>query len=182
MAYTWTAPPTWTGTDVPTAAQLNDLSENLRFLRTKDRCHVYRNADQNVADSTWVLLTWNNEDFDNNTMHDNATNNSRVRCMSDGVYYVSFKVNFDTNTTGIRKVMLRKNSGGSDSGGTLLGTWTADGIGSDNTTVDASRIVPLNTGGTNDYVELFGWQNSGGTIATKAGSDKTYLQVVQYTG
>lgn len=184
MPYTWTAPPTWGPTDVPDENDLNDLMENLRFLRTKDRCHVYLTADENTAGAgTWEALLFDAEESDNNTMHSNVTNKSRVTVQTDGTYWVSFKVVFDSNGTGARKVMLRKNANASDTGGTTLGTWTVNNAGGSNPcSVTGSRLVPLSITGTNDYIELFVSQDSGSTLAVRSGASVSYLQVVQYTG
>jgi hypothetical protein len=182
MPFTWTAPNTWLAGDTPDYNDMNEISENLRFLHTKDKVHAYRSTDEAVADSTWELLNWDSEDYDNNSMHSNVTNNGRLSCQSDGAYLVNFKVNFATNTTGIRRVMLRKNSGGSDSGGTHLGTWNEDGIATENTSVHGGRVVVLSTGGTNDYVELFAYQTSGGSLDVKSGANVSYFQMMQLTG
>jgi hypothetical protein len=182
MGYTWTAPKTWISTDVPTYTDFNDISENLRFLHTKDRVHAYDSADQNISNTTWELMTWDSEDYDNNTLHSTSSNTGRLTCQSSGLYLVEFKINWEVNTTGQRRVMLRKNSGGSDSGGTAQGTWYAEAIGTEQTTVAGGRGIVLNTGGSNDYVELFVYQNSGGSLAVKSGASISYFQMMQITG
>ena len=182
MAYTWTTPATWIAASTPDYNDMNDISENLRFLHTKDKVHAYRAANEAIANTTWELLNWTDESYDNNTMHDNATNNGRLSCKSDGLYLVEFKINWDSNTTGVRKVMMRLNSGGSDAGGTHLGTWIEDGIASNQTTVHGGRGVVMSTGGTNDYVEFFGYQDSGGSLDIIAGANTSFVQMMQITG
>ncbi len=176
----WTNPRTWVIAETATAAQLNThLRDNLDFLHTKDRVHVYRTANENCVDSTWELNNWTAEVFDNNTMHDNATNNSRLKCNSDGVYLVEFKINFVAETAGQRKVMLRRNSGGSDTGGTDQGTWTEDGIVTSATTVAGARLIALNN---TDYIETFSWQSSGSPLDISSGAEVTFVQMMQLAG
>lgn len=182
MAFTWTAPKTWIATDTPTVGQLNDISEDLRFLRTKDKAHVYRTTNENLLDATWEVLNWTAESYDNNSMHNNAADTGRLSCQSDGLYFVEFKCNFDVNTTGVRKIMMRLNSGASDVGGTHLGTWNEDGIASNQTTVAGGRGVVMATGGTNDYVELFGYQDSGAPLDIISGAATSFAQIIQITG
>ena len=182
MGYTWTAPVTWGASDTPDHNDMNDISENLRFLHTKDRVHVYDSADQSISNATWELMTWDSEDYDNNTMHSTASNTGRLTCQSSGLYLVEFKIQWETNTTGERNVMLRKNSAGSDSGGTNLGSWNVAGISNDNTVVSGGRGVALNTGGANDYIELFVQQDSGGALSVKSGASVSFLQMMQITG
>ncbi len=177
---TWTTPRTWVTAETVTAAQLNNhVRDNLDFLHSKDRVHVYRAAAEGTIDSTWEPLNWTSESFDTNTMHDNATNNSRLKCNSDGVYLCVFKINFDSDTDGIRKAMIRKNAAGSDTGGTDLGTWVEDGLASGNTTVAGSRLVPMNS---TDYVELFAYQTAGNPLDVLSGAATSFFQLMQLAG
>lgn len=83
-----------------------------------------KTADQDPATDTWVDLTWDSENVDSNGMHDNATNNERITCVSggDGLYLVNANIGFDTSTltpgaSGQYGVRLRLN------GLTTLATW-----------------------------------------------------------
>ena len=38
---------------------------------------VYKSADQTISTATQTIITWNNEDFDTDSIHDNSTNNGR---------------------------------------------------------------------------------------------------------
>lgn len=174
----WTNPPTWGPTDTPDEDDLNELSANLVFLHTKDTASVYQSADESVLDSTWGTITWDSEHWDNNALHSGGSN-TRLACNSDGKYLVCFKINWEASTTGVRKVRLRKNSGGSESGGTALGEWSEDGIASNETTVDGTRICIMDA---TDYVELFHWQDSGAPLNIKSGTAASFFQIIQLTG
>lgn len=179
MGYTWTAPPTWIATDVVDHTDMNDISENLRFLHTKDRVGVYDSADQSISNATYELMTWDSEDYDNNGMHNNSSNTGRLTCQSDGLYLVEFKINFATDTNGNRRVMLRKNAAGSSAGGTNQGVWYETAIASDNTTVSGGRGIALNS---TDYVELFVYQDTGGALNVSSGASVSFFQMMQITG
>jgi hypothetical protein len=60
---------------------------------------VTKSTDQIFYDSTDATITWNGEDFDTSTMHDNSTNNSRLTCKSTGYYQISLNVG-NSATTG----------------------------------------------------------------------------------
>jgi hypothetical protein len=73
------------------------------------KCRVHHNANQSILDSQLTVLNFNSERFDNDTMHDNATNNSRitVKTAGKGVAYIA--LSFGSNSTGIRSVNIRLN-------------------------------------------------------------------------
>jgi hypothetical protein len=177
---TWTNPRTWATNDVVTASLLNThLRDNLNFLYTKDHASVYQTANTAITTSTWTVVAFDAEYLDNNTMHDNVTNNSRVKCNSDGLYLIIFKAAFANDTTGVRRVMIRKNAAGASGGGTDLGTWTEDGIPAENTIVPGGRLESLTSA---DYIEMFVWQDTGGNLNLNSGSRVTYLQLMQQSG
>ena len=53
-------------------------------------CRVTRNASQSITNSTVTIINFNAEITDNNVMHDNATNNSRITINVPGIYVVGF--------------------------------------------------------------------------------------------
>jgi len=176
----WTTPRTWVNAETVTHTQLNEqIRDNLDFLHSKDHCSVYDSSDQSLSDSTWANLNFDSEHFDSNTMHSTVTNNPRVKCNSDGLYLCVFKVQFETNTTGERRAMIRENAAGSSAGGTHRGTWNAPGVTGDVTVVSGSRLLRLVD---TDYVELFAYQASGGALLVEMGQHQTWLQLMQLAG
>ncbi|MBI4056155.1 MAG: hypothetical protein HY399_01235 [Elusimicrobia bacterium] len=69
---------------------------------------VYHNADQTVAASTTAALNFNSEDFDNDSLHDTATNNSRFTIPEAGVYFVKILVELE-HMTSVTTLKLRLN-------------------------------------------------------------------------
>ena len=67
---------------------------------------VYRNSAQSINDSTLTALAFNNEQYDTDGLHDNATNNSRLTCVLAGKYAISAGVEFDGVTPGSNALVL----------------------------------------------------------------------------
>lgn len=143
---------------------------------------VYSGTGVACTDSTWTLMT-----FDSYTGFGVAagtmaatwgTNTSRLAVPTGetGLYSVNASITFPANGTGFRRIQLRKNAAGSSTGGTLLGsmglsTITTSGV---TTTVSFSRDIYLTAA---DYVEVFGLQNSGGSLTTSTGESNTSFSI-----
>jgi hypothetical protein len=74
-------------------------------------CRAYASNDQNVANSTNVIIGFNNENFDSNGFHDNSTNNSRMTIPAGygGKYQVFANLAYNGNTSGNRVVDILLN-------------------------------------------------------------------------
>tara|TARA_R110002020_G_scaffold5882_1_gene24200 strand:- start:858 stop:1508 length:651 start_codon:yes stop_codon:yes gene_type:complete len=118
-------------------------------------CRIYDNNDQSIANTTNVAISFANEDFDTDTMHDNTTNNSRITCNTAGTYIIYANCAWYDGTTGQRIVTIRLN------GSTLIGQ---------------SSVAPAISGRTeelcfcmwqlavDDYVECVMYQNTGSAL------------------
>ncbi len=118
-------------------------------------CRVYHNAAQSINDATWTALAFNSERFDNDGIHDPATNNSRLTCVTAGVYLIVGMVQFASNNTGFRGVGIRR-------GGTqyiAVQTQTAT-----QNNVHQFSISAIYDMAATNYVELMVYQNSGGSL------------------
>lgn len=176
---TWTNPRTWVNGETVSHTQLNThLRDNLDFLHSKDHVSVYSSTDEALGGSAYDKVDFDSEHFDSNSMWDGSTP-SRVRCNSDGLYLVVFKVQFATNTTGNRRVQIRENAAGSSSGGTARGIWNGPALVGESTRIAGSRLLRLID---TDYVELFAYQDSGGSLDIEGGSSTTFLQLMQLAG
>lgn len=128
------------------------------------------NATQNITNTTWTAIAFDTEDFDTDTCHDNATNNTRLTATTAGYYDVGGFVNFGTNATGQRGVRIIKN-------GATTTIWPGDfgnavSTGTFDTRMGIAHTIQMAVG---DYIELQGWQNSGGTITTVASTNGSRL-------
>jgi len=113
-----------------------------------------KSVAQSIANSTVTAVTWDVENFDTDTMHDTATNNSRLIAKTAGKYAIAMYVAFSNNGTGIRYLDVVIN------GVTLVGKQVIpNATGTDH--MSLASVAQLNP---NDYVEGRVYQNSGGPI------------------
>jgi hypothetical protein len=133
---------------------------------------IRSSGSQTASNATWTAVTWPSESFDTNGFHDNSTNTSRITIPTGkaGKYSVTGFMQWDENTSGTgRYLAIYKN------GTSVFYTTTTPSIaypcGYIFTTLDLS---------VGDYVEMFVYQDSGGTrtfyTATGSGNfTATYL-------
>lgn len=130
-------------------------------------------AAQSVANSTWTKIvlattggvsTW--EGWDNDEMFDNA--NDRLVFKHEGLYLVVGGLFWVTNGIGARYIGIQMNGAfvASQQQGPAVGQGPRGTI-----------TVPV-TVDRNDYVELFGWQDSGGNLNTSVSEGMPFLSAV----
>jgi len=130
-------------------------------------CRAYISGDTSVANSTDVIVAFNNENFDTNSFHDNATNNSRITIPTGyaGKYLVNYGLYWGSFASTERKGQLLKN-------GTAV--WNCQVVPSSGAqTQDSSVVLSLAVG---DYLQLNVTQSSGST-QTLLGSSSIGYQV-----
>jgi hypothetical protein len=115
-------------------------------------------AATSIANSTDVKILYGTEVFDS----DGCYASSRFTPTTAGKYFIrgSFRISSDADFTGL-KIMIKKN--GNAERVHQQSNWHYE-------TVEIAAIVILN--GSSDYVEIFGVQNSGGSVDTV--NDDTY--------
>jgi hypothetical protein len=118
---------------------------------------AFSSGSQSISNSTYTKITLNNENFDTNNNFDSTTN-YRFTPTIAGYYQINGQVFFTGNALGQVQIAIYKN-----------GTQYNFGSGTNNNTniggqAVVSDLVYMN--GTTDYVELFGWQGSGGSLNT----------------
>ena len=134
-----------------TAPEWATLSTSPTFVG----CRAYASNDQNVANSTNVIIGFNNENFDSNGFHDNSTNNSRMTIPSGyaGKYQVYANLSYEGNTSSNRVVDILKN--GSIVATTYSGQSTTNAF-----TCQINLAMDLAVG---DYIQVQTSQGSGST-------------------
>ena len=172
----WVEPRTWVSGETVTYAALNTLSDQLEYLKMRDRVHAYNTDEQDCKNDRWERINWSEDKYDNNDLHFNRRRPSLVTVRRDGIYMVILKVNFGDSTTGLRRTMLRRNSNGEPGGGQSLGIFQALVCTSGATTVHAQRLARLDRG---DNVCAFARQSSGATIDINGGDSVSFLQLIQ---
>ena len=121
---------------------------------------AYGTAFQSVASSTFVKIAFNTKDFDTNNYYDNSTN-YRFQPLIAGYYQINATISAGTAVTGAVQIAIYKNNSiycyGANIPNSNLGP---------NAVV--SNVVYCN--GSTDYIEIYGYQTSGGSINLGSGS------------
>ena len=129
-------------------------------------CRVYSSAAQSITQNSDVTNTWNQENYDTDTMHDNSTNNSRIKATTAGKYLIVCNIEWAAGITGWRNHYLYVN------GSTTIGSTRLMAL-------DASKpvynLVTIWDFSTNDYVELRVHQNATAARTVNNGAGVTFL-------
>ena len=123
-------------------------------------------ANQSLNDVTWTLITWTAADtFDTDSMHDPASNDSRILAPIAGKYLAMATVGFAANTTGSRFARIEKNAAGVLDAGTFVSQAALDAnTEATNPTATSFSFFGLVDMAANDYIEVFAYQSSGGAL------------------
>ena len=122
---------------------------------------VSQTSGQSFPNSTFTKVVWNStKNFDTASCFDAVTNH-RFTPNVAGYYQLNGNISFAGASVGASQINIYKN-----------GVAVAGGSGIMNNTqiggqVAIASLIYLN--GTTDYVELWGWQNSGGSLALQTG-------------
>lgn len=130
---------------------------------------------QSVTTGSWTVLSLNSTQVDSYGGHSNVTNNSRYTAQVGGLYQVCGVSAFATNTSGVRGTRLQVN--GNVVQGTAQMMLPAPSSGTALAT--PVRTVRLNAG---DYIEVAGWQSSGGSLSTIVAADVACALWVVWSG
>lgn len=86
----------------PPATWGDTVRDDLEFFASPPMCKVYRTTDFTGLSSTgtWYAVSFDNEDWDTDAMHSNATNPSRITVPFTGRYAIAACVGWDGDTTG----------------------------------------------------------------------------------
>lgn len=73
-------------------------------------CRLFHSASVSIPlAGIETLLPWDSEVYDTDSMHDTATNNTRIYIKTPGLYRVSCQVAWPNNTSGYRELGFRRN-------------------------------------------------------------------------
>jgi len=134
-----------------------DVTGTMMISGNMPAFRAYSSGNQTISNSTYTKITLNNKNFDTNNNFD-LTTNYRFTPTIAGYYQINGQVFFIGNASGQVQIAIYKN-----------GTQYNFGSGTNNNVniggqVVVSDLVYMN--GTTDYVELWGWQGSGGNLNT----------------
>lgn len=118
---------------------------------------AYPASNQNISNNTWTKINVDTKTFDTNTNF----NTSLYRFLPTvaGYYQINGTVQLNTSTNPVGAAIYKN-------GGEVTYSLGAFQSGALNSQACVAALVYLN--GSTDYVELFGYQSTGGTIASTA--------------
>jgi hypothetical protein len=127
-------------------AKLNASGKFDKTFPSRWGCRVKSAAGQSY--STGTTIAFGAEDFDDDTMHDNVTNNTRITIKTPGTYMIGANVagSATTSTLGVKlqlngTTMIASGGGGYANNG-------------------GSSVVTVRTFALNDYIEVIAYANS----------------------
>jgi hypothetical protein len=116
---------------------------------------VYNDANISIANNTVVILTFNQERYDTDSIHSISVNTSRFTIPFAGKYAVGAHVGFASNATGYRQVGLLLN------GVTNIAIQNYPAVNGDATAFSIATEYDFPAG---VFVEVYAYQNSGGPL------------------
>ncbi len=123
--------------------------------QTRHGVRAVHGSSQTISNSTLTILDYNAEQFDDDDMHDNVTNNSRLTATVAGRYVINTQVRWANNSTGHRILDILLN------GTTLIARHQMSANTAGATVVTIATIYDL---ALDDYVETRVFQSSGGNL------------------
>lgn len=146
-----------------TAANWNELVNDIIYLGSgtasagRPAVMATSTADTSLTTDTWVgpIAFGGTDEYDTDAMHDPATNNSRLTATAAGLYQITAEIYADAhNQFEPLHMMIRKNSAGSSSGGTLVVQNTAC-FSTNSVVLTACNLATMVRLSANDYIEMF---------------------------
>lgn len=156
----------WPNISTPTtAAALTYMEAGISAVSTPPIVKATLSTSFGSSNAAWVLVGFDGTAFDTDTIHSNSANNDRLTCKTAGKYAFTSFVDFGVNATGIRALLVQKNSEAtSDQAdtGIVVGGATSAAFAGVTPRLTAPGLVDL---AVNDYLACIFFQNSGGTLA-----------------
>jgi hypothetical protein len=128
---------------------------------------AYQSTLQSMTTGAYTKIQLQTKEFDTANCFDNTTN-YRFTPNVAGYYQVNGTLNMNLLSAGIFLVTIYKN--GSEFKRGVQGTQAA----SNTLSSVVSALIYMN--GTTDYIEMYGYQNSGSSINTVIAASQTYFQ------
>ena len=95
-------------TGLPAPAGANDAVRqayvDASSTPAREGARVYKSGSQSIPNNTHTILSFDQERWDTDTIHDNAVNNSRLTAKTAGLYLINAQVGFGTNVVGYRGI------------------------------------------------------------------------------
>lgn len=136
-------------------------------LSGKPEAQLTQNATQSLTNSTQTAIAWQSKITDRDGGWSSGSN-TRYTAQTRGLYQLAACICYAANATGSREAMFRITTGANNPAGAGVTTtfgFTSLPPSSGVTAVPAASLTPQLMY-VADYVEVLGWQNSGGALST----------------
>lgn len=156
----------------PPASWGDQIDTNLEFFAQPPSVSAYSAGNSgNLTNGAFVAIAMDAENWDTDAFHSTSSNNSRFTVPTGfgGKYLLTGMVSFSTSGAGVRALRVAVNGTHSATAGHAYVTDDAP-PGAITCRMGLSCIISLSAG---DYVEVFGYQTSGGALDGNA-----YLQML----
>lgn len=149
-----------------------------------DRVRAFRSSNQTLTNTgQWYLTTYNDEAdkvdgsaAGGQSIHSTSTNASRVFATIDGEYLMTVQAAFAASATGTGRLMVRKNSAGSDTGGSAV-TPNAILVPFVNAAHNVASVTQRLTLLAGDYLEVFVQQSAAANHQVASGQFLSFLEL-----
>lgn len=136
-------------------------------------CKARRTTTQSIANNTQTAVSYTTEDYDTDTMHDNATNPSRITIRTAGKYLICAGVRFADSSAGALGCTFRLNG--------VINNYT-EIFAKDGTGRGPAMITIIDDFAVDDFIELFVIQTSGGALDIQANQSMIMAQKIDAGG
>ena len=165
-------PATYVNNQLIDADHMNTyVRTNLSSIDSGYGCRVEETTSQSITQNSWTALTFTVETFDDDTMHDNSTNPSRITIKSAGRYLVTGSALYSSNNAAGRRMAAIYVNGSLYSYGSSIVAHSVENT----EVVTISDVVVV---AANDYVEFYTWHSSSTatlTVTTRRFSVTKYV-------
>ena len=127
---------------------------------------AYNTSVQSITNNAWNKILFPTEDFDTNNNFASSTFTPTVA----GYYQISTSWNPPASNSGLAGISVWKNGSNYKVGGFLYPN-SVQGL-------SQSMTCLVYCNGSTDYIDIYGYQNSGGSLNTNAGSVNMWFQGV----
>jgi len=159
-------PRTWVPNEFVTDTIMNGstgIRDAMNFLLDPPGCQVLRSTAQSIPNATITAISFDQEDFDNDNIHNPASNPSRMTCVTPGRYLCAGSIPYDVGTTGVREARILKNGVGTGINGSryLISAPGGAAMVASTPVIEVALLA-------GDFLELVAFQTNGGALTTTA--------------
>ena len=162
---TFTTPRDWTAGEIITESMMDThVRDNLLHLyERRAGARAYNTGNITCSTATLTTMVFDSERYDTDAFHSTSVNTGRLTVPTGygGTYMIVGNIRWAANATGQRAAQIRVN------GGTIIASLYLQATSADPIDLCVTTLYALSAA---DYVELMGYQTSGGNLNVTAQS------------